>query len=71
MKNRVESEILDQLLQLTKAKVVQPTPEEIRDLREIERQNARSAKDAALMQVENAKRKREEEILKLARGTLT
>jgi large subunit ribosomal protein MRP49 len=70
MKHRLDSEILDQLLKLTKAKIVLPTPEETRQIREIEEQNAKSARDAAMMQVENAKRKREEEILKQARGTL-
>jgi len=70
MKHRLDSEILDQLLKLTKAKVVTPTPEEARQVREIEEQNVRSAKDAALMQAENAKRKREEEIMRQARGTM-
>lgn len=70
MKHRMDSEILDQLLKLTKAKVVLATPEETRQIREIEEQNAKSARDAAMMAAENAKRKREEEILKQARGTL-
>ncbi|KAE8452827.1 hypothetical protein EG329_013099 [Mollisiaceae sp. DMI_Dod_QoI] len=70
MKDRQVSEILDQLLKLTKAKVVTPTPEETRELRDIEEQNAKSARDAAMMQAENAKRKREEEILRQARGSV-
>ncbi|KUJ18245.1 uncharacterized protein LY89DRAFT_781321 [Mollisia scopiformis] len=70
MKHREESEILEQLLKLTRAKVVTPTPEETRQIREMEEQNARSARDAAMMQAENAKRKREEEILRQARGTI-
>ena len=70
MKHRLDSEILDQLLKLTKAKIVLPTPEETRQIRELEEQNAKSARDATMMAAENAKRKREEEILKQARGTL-
>ncbi|KAF8863563.1 hypothetical protein BDZ45DRAFT_103833 [Acephala macrosclerotiorum] len=70
MKHKVDSEILDQLLKLTNAKVVQPTPEEAREIRDIEEQNVRSARDAASMEAENKKRKREEEILRQARGSL-
>lgn len=69
MKHRMDSEILDQLLKLTRAKVVTATPEETRQIREIEEQNARSARDAALMAAQIAKRKRDEEILRQARGT--
>jgi large subunit ribosomal protein MRP49 len=68
MKHRQDSEILEQLLKLTRAKVVRPTPEEQREIQEMEEQNARSERDAALMAEVNAKRKREEEILEQARG---
>jgi large subunit ribosomal protein MRP49 len=68
MKHRLDSEILDQLLKLTKAKVVRPTAEEQRQMQEMEEQNTKSEKDAAMMAEVNAKRKREEEILTQARG---
>src|SRR4051794_19213531 len=42
MKHRPESEILDQLLAITRARVVKPTAEETRQIQEIEDQNARS-----------------------------
>jgi large subunit ribosomal protein MRP49 len=68
MKHRLESEILDQLLKLTKARVVRATPEEQRQIQEMEEQNARSERDAAMMAEVRAKKKREEEILTQARG---
>jgi large subunit ribosomal protein MRP49 len=68
MKHRHDSEILEQLLRLTKAKVVRPTAEEQREIQEMEEQNAKSERDANMMAKVNAKRKREEEILEQARG---
>jgi len=68
MKNRSPLEILDKLLKLTNAKVVKATPEETRQIQELEEQRIRSEKDAAEMAKVNAKRKREEAILTQARG---
>jgi large subunit ribosomal protein MRP49 len=68
MKHRHDSEILEQLLRLTKAKVVRPTAEEQREIQEMEEQNAKSERDATMMAKVNAKKKREEEILEQARG---
>jgi large subunit ribosomal protein MRP49 len=68
MKHRLDSEILDQLLKLTKAKVVRPTAEEQRQMQEIEEQNAKSERDAAMMAEVNAKKKMEEDMLTQARG---
>jgi large subunit ribosomal protein MRP49 len=68
MKHRQDSEILEQLLKLTKAKVVRPTAEEQREIQEMEEQNARSERDAAMMAEVNATKKREAEILEQARG---
>lgn len=68
MKHRQDSEILEQLLKLTKAKVVRPTAEEQREIQEMEEQNAKSERDAALTAEVNAKRKREAVILKQAMG---
>ncbi len=68
MKHRPESEILDQLLALTRARIVRPTAEETRQIQEIEEQNARSERDSVMMAEVNAKRQREEAILLAARG---
>jgi len=68
MKHRPESEILDQLLAITRARIVKPTAEETRQIQEIEDQNARSERDSIMMAEVNAKRKREEAILIQARG---
>jgi large subunit ribosomal protein MRP49 len=68
MKHRQDSEILEQLLKLTKAKVVRATAEEQREIQEMEEQNARSERDATMMAEVNATKKREAEILEQARG---
>ncbi|KAL2073383.1 hypothetical protein VTL71DRAFT_10707 [Oculimacula yallundae] len=68
MKHRPESEILDQLLAITRARVLKPTAEELRQVQEIEEQDARSERDAIMMAEVNAKRKREEAIMIQARG---
>jgi large subunit ribosomal protein MRP49 len=70
MKHRLDSEILDQLMSLTKARAVKATAEELRQIQEMEEQNARSERDAIKMAEVNAKRKREEAILTQARGEL-
>ena len=61
---------MDQLLRLTKAKVVNATAEERRQIQEMEEQNRQSEKDAAMMVEVNAKRKREKAILEQARGEI-
>jgi large subunit ribosomal protein MRP49 len=68
MKHRLDSEILDQLMSLTKARAVRATAEELREIQEMEEQNARSERDALKMAEVNEKRKREEAILTQARG---
>jgi large subunit ribosomal protein MRP49 len=70
MKHRLDSEILDQLMSLTKARAVRATAEELRQIQEIEEQNARSERDALKMAKVNEKRKREEAILTQARGEI-
>ncbi|KAJ5038110.1 uncharacterized protein L3040_006979 [Drepanopeziza brunnea f. sp. 'multigermtubi'] len=69
MKHRPESEILDQLLALTRARVVKATAEESRQIQEIEEQRVRSEKDAILSAEVLAKKRREEAILAAARGS--
>lgn len=68
MKHRHESEILSQLLSLTKAVPVEPTQDELMQLAQLEEQRILSAKDAQRSQVVNEKRKRTEAMLAQARG---
>jgi len=68
MKHRHESEILSQLLAITKASPVEPTPEELEELRRLEEQQIESEKDARRSQAVNEKRRRQAAILAQARG---
>ncbi len=68
MKHREDSEILASLLQLTKAKVLKPTQEELQQIREVEEWNAVLAKEAQQNAEFLTKKKREEAILIQARG---
>lgn len=68
MKNYTNSEILDALVQLTKAYPVEPTPDEREELAKLEEQRRRSEKDSKLSQEIRARMKREKELLEQARG---
>lgn len=68
MKHRHESEILSQLLALTNAVPVEPTPEEAQQLEELAAHQELSAKDSARHRVYNEEKKREEAILAQARS---
>jgi large subunit ribosomal protein MRP49 len=68
MKYRHESEILSQLLSITKAVPVEPTQEELVQLTQLEEQRTLSEKDAQRSYVVNEKRKRTEAMLAQARG---
>ncbi|KAK4507144.1 hypothetical protein PRZ48_000878 [Zasmidium cellare] len=68
MKNYTNSEILDALVQLTKAYPVEPTPEEQEELAKLEEQRRKSEKDSKLSQEVRARVKREKELLEQARG---
>jgi len=68
MKDRTESEILAKLMDVTRAKVVRPTVEEQRMVKEIEEHKARTDKDRAIQAVETARKKREKAILAKAQG---
>ncbi|KAF2173303.1 hypothetical protein M409DRAFT_62844 [Zasmidium cellare ATCC 36951] len=68
MKNYTNSEILDALVQLTKAYPVEPTPEEREELAKLEEQRRKSEKDSKLSQEVRARVKREKELLEQARG---
>jgi len=68
MKHRHESEILSQLLSITKAVPVEPTQEELDQLRELEERRRLSEKDAQRSLAVNEKRRRTEAMLAQARG---
>src|SRR5271170_3073481 len=57
MKHRHESQILSQLLAITKAVPIEPTEEELEQIRELEEQQRLSEQDSKRSQAINAKRK--------------
>jgi large subunit ribosomal protein MRP49 len=65
-----ESEILAQLIARTGATVLTATPEEKEELAEIEEFKERSEKDRIEVRDKLAAKRREEEMLKLARGEM-
>lgn len=70
MKHKEESMILDELMKLTQARPVEPTRTELEEIQALEEQKARSRIDSERMAEINRKRKREEELMKQARGEL-
>ncbi|TKA69293.1 hypothetical protein B0A49_03114 [Cryomyces minteri] len=68
MKHRTDAEILTQFMEATKATVVEATPEELEEMRELEEQGARSQRDSARSMEVNKQRKREADMLAQARG---
>ena len=68
MKHRHESEILSQLLSITRAVPVEPTQEELVQFKELEEQRRLSEKDTQRSQAVNEKRRRAEAMLAQARG---
>jgi large subunit ribosomal protein MRP49 len=68
MKHRHESEILSQLLALTNAVPVEPTPDEVEQLRELAEQQELSEKDSTKHRIYNEEKKREEAIISQARA---
>jgi len=68
MKHRVESEILNELLKLTNAKVVKPKPEELREIAELERLDAEAERDQAEQEKIYARQRRERAMLKAAQA---
>lgn len=71
MKHRHESEILSQLLAVAKAVPINPTPEELEQLRDLEEQQTLSEKDSTRHQAYNEAKKRKEAILAQARAAST
>lgn len=70
MKDYRSSEILDALVQLTKASVIEPTTEDQELLAKLEEQRQRSLRDSKISLELRATVKREKELLQQARGDL-
>lgn len=70
MKDYRSSEILDALVQLTKASVIEPTTEDQELLAKLEEQRQRSLRDSKISLELRARVKREKEMLQQARGEL-
>jgi large subunit ribosomal protein MRP49 len=70
MKNKKEEEILDELLELTKADAVMPTPGELDTMSQLKEQAQRSDMDAARQRELRMAMKREKEALRLAQGSM-
>jgi len=71
MKHYHESEILSQLLSITKAVPLQPSPEELQQISDLEEQRKQSEMDAQRSQKVNEKRRRRDAMLAQARGEVT
>lgn len=70
MKFRSNSQILDELMRITKAYPIEPTAEEKEEIKFFEEQAVRSEKDRTMMRDVRARIKREKELLDQARGDL-
>lgn len=70
MTNKSSSEILGEVLRLTKAVAVEATPEERETLEKLEEARAKSERDSLLSKEVRERKKREEELLAQARGDL-
>lgn len=70
MTMRTPEEILADLIKLTKATVVEPTQQELDDLRTLEEARVRGEKDSKLSLEVRQRKKREEALLAQARGDM-
>ena len=68
MRNLKSSEILDALVNLTKAYPVEPTPEDKEELTKLEEHRIRSEADSKRSKEVRARIKREQQLLEQARG---
>ncbi|ORY18834.1 hypothetical protein BCR34DRAFT_553577 [Clohesyomyces aquaticus] len=66
-----ESQILAELIRVTKAEVIEATEQEKEEVREIEEFKERSEADRQLVREKFVAGRREEELLRLARGEIT
>lgn len=70
MTNQTSGDILEELLRVTKATLVQPTQQDREDLEVLQAAKIRSEKDSKLSVEVRASKKREEAILAQARGEI-
>ena len=70
MRHRPNSEILSELIRVTGAYPVEPTPEDREEMRLLEEQRVRSEQAAKLSAEVRARAKREKELMEQARGDL-
>ena len=70
MKHKHESEILGQLMKITRAEQVKPTEEEELELRQIKEENAKSEEDRRRMAAVVEQRRREAELLAQAKASI-
>jgi len=70
MKHRSESEILDELMKLTEARVVRATAEELRQIQELGEANRKREQESMKGAILNADRKREKALMEQARGDI-
>jgi large subunit ribosomal protein MRP49 len=70
MKDKGESQILEELRILTKAQVIEPNETDLEEKRELEEQRRRSERDRTVMATLLAKKRKEEMLLRQARGEL-
>lgn len=70
IRDQMESEILEALVAKTGAQEIKPTEQELQEMREIAEAKERSEKDRVEVREKLLKVRREEELLKLARGEI-
>jgi large subunit ribosomal protein MRP49 len=66
-----QSEILDALIKTIDVEVIRPTEQEEAEMRDFAEQNERSEQDRVLVREKLTKERREQELLKLARGEVS
>jgi large subunit ribosomal protein MRP49 len=66
-----QSEILDALIKTIDVEVIRPTEQEEAEMRDFAEQNERSEADRVLVREKLTKERREQELLKLARGEVS
>jgi large subunit ribosomal protein MRP49 len=71
IKNRKRFEILEQLMTLTNARKIEPTEQEINEIRELGAKREQSKKDSILMAKVLEKKKQEARRMAIARGEVT
>lgn len=68
MKGKTHTKILDNFLEVTKAKPVICSEKDLQEIQWLERASENSLKEANIMKIHNEKRKRQEEMLSAAKG---